>query len=154
MSEASIRTIAWREQKRHEGFQPVTIWVPARVKNAMTNLCFQRHQDLGELITEAFQAWAPAQGVKAVHLTSPREMEAFVDRKIREALSSQGAPAQPPAPSGPPSLPTPAAGLKWCKAGLHQYPIGKGFCPQCANLRKQRSRAKLAAEKQGVVPAP
>ena len=59
MSEASKRTLAWREQKREEGYQPVTIWIPARIKNAMVNLGFQRHQDLGALITEAFQAGPP-----------------------------------------------------------------------------------------------
>jgi hypothetical protein len=154
MSEASLRTLAWREKKRQDEFMPVTIWIPAKAKNAMTNLAFSRHQDLGELIVEAFQAWAPAQGGKALHFTSPREVEALVDRKIREAQLSQGAPAQVPAPSGPPDLPTPATGMRWCKLGLHQYPIGKDFCPQCANLRKQRSRAKLAADKRGVVPAP
>jgi hypothetical protein len=153
MSEASIRTIAWREQKRQEGYQPVTIWIPAPVKNAMVNLSFQRHQDLGELIVEAFQAWVPAKGGGGMPYVGERRIAEMIDRKISEALASQGAPAEA-VPREPPALPTPSiAGMRWCKAGLHQYP-GRGPCRQCANIRKQRSRSKLAAAKQGVVPAP
>jgi hypothetical protein len=153
MSEASIRTIAWREQKRQEGYQPVTIWIPAQVKNAMVNLAFSRHQDLGELITEAFQAWVPAKGGNGLPYAGERRFAEMIDRKISEALASQGAPAHL-VPAGPPTLPTPAAGMRWCKAGLHQYPAGKDYCPQCATIRKQRSRTKLAAAKRGAVPAP
>jgi hypothetical protein len=96
MSEASIRTIAWREQKRQEGYQPVTIWIPAQVKNVMVNLSFQRHQDLGELIVEAFQAWSPAKGGKAVSFADTRQVEALIDRKIKEALAPQLPTLQPP----------------------------------------------------------
>ena len=94
MSDASKRVLAWREQKREEGYMPVTVWIPSRVKQAMTTLAFQRHQDLGELLTEAFQAWTPAKAAGAGGVLTPAQVAALIDRKIAEALASQVGPVR------------------------------------------------------------
>jgi hypothetical protein len=151
MSEASTRTIAWREQKRQEGYQPVTIWLPASVKNAMTNLSFQRHQDLGELIVEAFQAWSPLKGGKPVSFADARQMEALVDRKIAEALAALSkAPQEAPAPEESPLAP---AGMKQCGKGHAPYPASKAECPQCVRERTRAYRERKADKRRGEVPA-
>jgi hypothetical protein len=151
MSEASIRTIAWREQKRQEGYQPVSIWIPASVKNAMANLAFQRHQDLGELLVEAFQAWSPARGGKPVSFTDPHRIEALIDRKIAEALAA-GSPSPQEAPAPAEAAPAPA-GMKQCKKGHAPYPQAKTECPQCMRERTQAFRRRQAEQRRGVVPA-
>jgi hypothetical protein len=148
MSEASRRTIAWREQKREEGYQPVTIWIPAGVKNQMVNVAFERHQDLGQLLCEAFQAWSGAKGT-AGRAPDVRQLAARV-RALESALASR-----PPASTTGEAqaaqriqedpLPPAAPGRKWCLKRLHQYPVGKKECPQCANTRKQASRRRQAA---------
>jgi hypothetical protein len=153
MSEASIRTIAWREQKREEGFMPVTVWIPARIKNAMANLAFERHQDLGELITEAFQAWTPAKAAGAGGVLTPAQVAALIDRKLAEALAPQPPPLQPtPAPEveAPPS---PRAGMKQCGKGHALYPATKPECPQCVRERKQAYRRRQADKRRGEIPA-
>jgi hypothetical protein len=156
MSEASIRTIAWREQKRQEGYQPVTIWIPAPVKSAMVNLSFQRHQDLSELIVEAFQAWIPAKGGKAAPSVDLRQVEALVDRKLAYALATQHLTPSPPAApetEAPPALPPAPAGMKQCGKGHAPYRATKPECPQCVRERKKASRERRAAERRGEVPA-
>jgi hypothetical protein len=152
MSEASIRTGAWREQKRQEGYQPVTIWIPAPVKNAMVNLSFQRHQDLGELLVEAFQAWSPAKGGKPVSFADPRQVEALIDRKIAHALAAlHPAPPEAPVHEEEPRIP---AGMKQCSDPTHPpYDARKKECPHHARERKQRSRANQAKERRGEIPA-
>jgi hypothetical protein len=162
MSEGSIRTLAWREQKRQEGYQPVTVWLPAVVKNAMVNISFQRHQDLGELITEAFQAWSQAKGSKPLSFTDPRQIQAMIDDAIREALAHATAPPPIPPPPGLPdgmpptpeakALPPPPTGWKQCRRGHTPYPASKDGCPQCGTERKRASRARIAALRQGEMP--
>jgi hypothetical protein len=157
MSEASKRTIAWREQKRGEGYQPVTIWIPARIKNAMANLAFQRRQDLGELITEAFQAWTPARAAGAGGVLTPAQVAALIDRKIAEALASQPVAAvplpQPEPPVQPAPLPRPPVGMKQCKKGHAPYPATKAECPTCVRDRKQKQRENTATKNRGEIPA-
>jgi hypothetical protein len=152
VSEASIRTIAWREQKRQEGYQPVTIWIPAAVKNAMANLAFQRHQDLGELITEAFQAWTPARAAGAGGVLTPAQVAALIDRKLAHALAALSrVPPEAPAPEEAPRLP---AGMKQCSDPTHPpYDARRKECPHHARERQQRSRANKANERRGTVPA-
>lgn len=149
MSEASKRTLAWREQKRQDGYQPVTIWIPAKIKNAMVNLSFQRHQDLGELLVEAFQTWTPAKGGQPAQLVDMRRVQDLVEREVAKALASQS-----PTPASAPlalaeALPP---GQKRCRKG-HAYPASKKECPQCATLRKQKHRKNKAAARRGQVPA-
>lgn len=147
MSEASIRMIAWREQKRQEGYMPVTVWIPAKIKNAMTTLAFSRHQDLGELIVEAFQAWSPTKGGKPVSVADPHQVEALIDRKLKEALAA----FHPAPPEAPPPAP---AGMKQCSDPTHPpYDARKKECPHHVRERKQRSRANQAKERRGEVPA-
>ena len=158
MSEASIRTIAWRDQKRQEGYQPVTIWIPAAVKNAMVNLSFQRHQDLGELITQAFPAWTPAKAAGAGGVLTPAQVATLIDRLERvEALASQLTPAvpvppPPPAPQ-PAHLPHPPVGTAQCRKGHAPYPATKAECPQCVRERKRAYRKRQAEKRRGEVPA-
>jgi hypothetical protein len=156
MSEASIRTIAWRDQKRQEGYQPVTIWIPAAVKNAMVNLAFTRHQDLGELITEAFQAWSPARGGKAAPSMDLRKVEALIDLKLSHALANQHLTSSPPAApetEAPPALPPAPAGMKQCGKGHTPYPAQKLECPQCVRERKRAYRRRQTEKRRGEVPA-
>jgi hypothetical protein len=40
------------------------------------------------------------------------------------------------------TLPRAAVGMKWCAKGLHQYPIQREECPDCARLRKRNHRAR------------
>jgi hypothetical protein len=148
-SEASRRVLAWREQKRADGFQPVTIWIPATIKNSMVNLAFQQHQDLGELLTAAFQAWTPAKGARPSTVVDMRRVEALVDQKIAHALTSQHQAPTPPPPERPP-LP---AGLKRCPKG-HQYPAGSKECPQCRTLSKRAQRKREKEKRQGEIPVP
>jgi hypothetical protein len=158
MSEASIRTIAWREQKREEGYMPVTVWIPARIKNAMANLAFERHQDLGELITDAFQAWTPAKSAGAGGVLTPAQVAALIDRKLAEALASQPSPAVPVPPPHPAPQPAPLphtpVGMKQCDDPTHApYDARRKECPQHSRERKRRSRAKKAQERRGEIPA-
>lgn len=150
MSEASQRTLAWREQKRQEGYQPVTIWIPATLKNTMVNFAFQRHQDLGEVMVEAFQLLAHAKGVKAAVPMDVRRLKALIATEIAEALASQSpVPAPPPAVSLPPA----PEGQKRCQKGHAPYPASKPECPQCARERKQAYRQRKADKRRGEIPA-
>ena len=153
MSEASIRTIAWREQKRQEGYQPVTIWIPAAVKNAMANLAFQRYQDLGELIVEAFQAWSPTKGGKPVAFAETHRLTEIIDRRIAAALAGQHLTPQLPAAPEAEAPPLPE-GMKQYSDPTHPpYDARRKECPHHARERQQRSRANKANERRGIVPA-
>jgi hypothetical protein len=44
------------------------------------------------------------------------------------------------------TLPMAAVGMKWCAKGLHQYPIQREECPNCARLRKRNQRARARAQ--------
>jgi hypothetical protein len=165
MSEGSVRMITWREVKRREGFLSVTVWIPGTVKQAMTTLALQRHQDLGELIVEAFKAWSPAKSVATVRTLTLEQATAMMDQKIAEALAAQSTTAMPQ-----PALPTvveetsqeahnallvtPPLGMKQCAKGHAPYqrrPGRKAGCPTCAMDRTHRYRARKAAKKQGAV---
>ena len=99
MSEASKRVLAWRAKKREDGYQPVTIWIPARVKNQMVNDAFQLHRDLGELIAETYLAHPPTKGRRTAALMDRRHIEALVQEQVTRALASGTLP--PPAPPVP-----------------------------------------------------
>jgi hypothetical protein len=152
MSEASKRTLAWREQKRQEGYQPVTIWIPARLKNAMVNLGFQRHQDLGELIAEAYQAWSPAKAEKLTAPVDQRRLEAIIKPLIAEALARAES-APPPAPEVAAPRPVAPTGMKVCRKGHAPYPAHKAECPTCTRERKREHRQRKAAARRGDLPA-
>lgn len=70
--------------------------------------------------------------------------EAFAPLPQSEPRAAPHAPADPSPP---------AAGMKWCQKGLHQYPATKAACRQCATLRQQKHRANKAKEQGGEVPA-
>ena len=147
MSEASKHTATWREQKREEGYQPVTVWIPGRIKELAVKLAFEQHHDLGVVVAEALQAYALTKGAKPSTLVDRRRMEALIDQKIADAMASQR-----PAPTAPPpDLPPPAEGKKRCRKG-HEFLVGKRECPQCVTLRKARSRKSKAAKRQGTLP--
>jgi len=85
MSDASQRTLAWREQMRQKGYQPLTIWLPSSVKHDMEDLAYQRHQDLSALLVEAFQAWVPVATVDEPAGT--RILKKVVAEEVARALS-------------------------------------------------------------------
>jgi hypothetical protein len=88
MSEASARTLAWREEKRKAGFQPLTIWVKADVKHRLEDLAFLRRKDLGEIVTEALNAWQPASAGRGTRTDDTRIRELI--RAELAALHHQG----------------------------------------------------------------
>src|SRR5262245_5405520 len=45
------RVITWREQKRRQDYQPLTIWLKSDVKHMTEDLAAQRRQDLKKIIT-------------------------------------------------------------------------------------------------------
>ena len=94
MSDASQRTLAWREQMRQKGYQPLTIWLPSSVKHDMEDLAYQRHQDLSALLVEAFQAWVPVATVDEPAGT--RILKKVVAEEVARALWSALPPAQAP----------------------------------------------------------
>ena len=61
-----------------------------------------------------------------------------------QVLENAHTPVRPNQP-----LPMAAVGMKWCAKGVHQYPVNREECPDCARLRKrnQRARAKEQAHK-------
>jgi hypothetical protein len=148
MSEASRRTLAWRKQKREEGYQPVTIWIPAKVKNQMVNDAFQRHQDLGELLVEVYTAHTPTKNGRGAALLDRRQVEALVQEQIAAALASQ--PAPPPPPGAP--KPTPPAGTKVCSKGHAPYSATKKECPHCVRLRQRVAKQRKAEVRRGESP--
>jgi hypothetical protein len=85
MSEQSERVLAWREKKRQEGYQPLTIWLKADIKHRMEDLAFQRRQDLAEMLTDAFLAWHPAAAVRPQARPDTRQLQAW----IREEVAAQ-----------------------------------------------------------------
>jgi hypothetical protein len=54
------RMIAWREQKRQEGYHQVTVWLKADMKHLLEDLASQRREDLSETMTAAIVALAGA----------------------------------------------------------------------------------------------
>ena len=52
MSEAAKRTKTWRAQKQEDGYQPVTVWIPGRIKELAVKLAFQQHHDLSVVVAE------------------------------------------------------------------------------------------------------
>jgi hypothetical protein len=147
MSEAAKRTSTWREQRREDGYQPVTVWIPGRIKELAVKVAFQQHQDLGVVVAEALQAYALAKGAKPSTVVDMRRVEALVDQKIAQALASQHpAPTAPPAPA----LPVPE-GLKRCPKG-HAYPESKPECPECMLLRKRAQRQREKEKRPGALP--
>jgi hypothetical protein len=100
---------------------------------------------------EAFQAWSH-KGGKAVSFADARQVEALIDRKIKEALASQLPNLQPtPAPEA--EAPPPTAGTKRCKRGHAPYPQAKAECPQCVRERTRAYRKRKATTRRGEVPS-
>jgi hypothetical protein len=42
----------------------------------------------------------------------------------------------------------PAPGMKWCAKELHQYPMVRKECPECARLRKRNQRVRATEQTQ------
>jgi hypothetical protein len=78
------RVLAWREQKRRQGYQPMTIWLTAAVKHRMEDLAAQRREDLGALLTAAFEAWLPARRGGS----APPTLDALVRQKVEETMAT------------------------------------------------------------------
>ena len=98
MSEAAKRTKTWRAQKQEDGYQPVTVWIPGRIKELAVKLAFQQHHDLSVVVADGLQAYVLAKGVKPSTLVDMKRIEALMDQKIAEALASQ---RPTPAPAAP-----------------------------------------------------
>ena len=127
--DAVERTQSWREQKRQQGYRPLTVWLPAALKARIEDLAYQRHQEVAELIAEAFAAWQPFKVGKKALRADLREMQALVREEVAKVLQGES-----PAPDEAP-LPT-----KQCKYGHEPYPSYRLECPECIRLRKQRQR--------------
>ena len=129
--DAVERTQSWREQKREQGYRPLTVWLPAALKARIEDLAYTRHQEVAELIAEAFTAWQPFQAGKKAALTDRRQIQAMIQEEISKALRGE-----PPAPDEEP-LP-----MRQCKQGHAPYAGHREECPECVRLRKQKSRAR------------
>lgn len=89
------RVQTWREQKRREGYLPLTVWLKPEVKHQIEDLAAARHEDLGQVITVALGAFAAAQPVD-------RTLNRTVRQLVREALADLVPPLSPP-----PAIPEP-----------------------------------------------
>jgi hypothetical protein len=98
------RVLAWREQKRRDGFQPLTVWLKAEIKHQIEDVAAQRRQDLGQVITEAIVAYYGAGP------TVPFDVQT-VSRLIDERLAALAPRLGPPPPSSDeqPASPVPLA---------------------------------------------
>jgi hypothetical protein len=96
--------MAWREEKRKAGYQPLTIWVKADVKHRLEDLAFLRRKDLGEIVTEALHAWQPATAGRGVRTDDARIKE-LVRAEVAALLhqgQSSSAPERTPDTATPP----------------------------------------------------
>jgi hypothetical protein len=94
--------VAWREQKRREGYQPLTVWLKADVKHKIEDLAAQRREDLGQVITEAIIAYdgaGPAAPVEApaLYRLIDERLAALLPSLLHQApaVSEQTGPAAP-----------------------------------------------------------
>jgi len=97
------RVVAWREQKRRDGYQPLTVWLKADIKHRIEDLAAQRRQDLGQVVTEMVLAYGYARYV------GPSEVETvhrIVDERLTQLVAQLGTLA--PGPSETPLDPGPA----------------------------------------------
>jgi hypothetical protein len=154
MSEAAKRTSEWRDQRRDGGYLHLDIWIPAHVKNLLTNLASQRRQALHETVADAIAALANAKTAGTAGVFTLRQVEALIERKLAEDRASQQPawrvlPLPQPAPQQP-ADPLPA-GMRLCKRG-HLCQVGEE-CKPCNTIRQQESRQNQAAKKRGEIPA-
>jgi hypothetical protein len=98
------RVVAWREQKRRDGYQPLTVWLQADIKHRIEDLAAERRQDLGQVLTEMVLAYGYARYV------GPTEVETvhrIVDERLALLVSQMGtlAPVPSQAPHATPLTP-------------------------------------------------
>jgi hypothetical protein len=90
------RVNAWREQKRRDGYQPMTIWIKAKVKHTIEDLASQRRQDLGEVVTAAVEALTGGKAPAAETVRTVRELVAESLAALAPGLLSPGPPTPLP----------------------------------------------------------
>src|SRR5688572_16335641 len=85
--DAVERTQSWREQKRQQGYRPLTVWLPAALKARIEDLAYQRRQEVAELIADAFADWQPVKAGKPAAPTDRRQIQAMVAAAVQAELA-------------------------------------------------------------------
>ena len=129
MSEASQKVLAWREAKRRDGYEPLTVWLPSEVKHRMTALAYRRREEVAEMLVTAFLAWEPAQTSRKERGTSlsPREIRAIVREEFAALQEQPPGDDAAPLPDAAAPAPPGEAECPWFDAS--KYVLGK-LCPK------------------------
>jgi hypothetical protein len=92
----------WREQKRRQGYRPLTVWLQADVKHLIEDLAAQYRQDPAQVVSAAIRAYAVQHSVRP----TPEYVDvSTVRRLIQEHMSILAASEMPQEPglAAPPS---------------------------------------------------
>jgi hypothetical protein len=179
--DAVERTQSWREQKRQQGYRPLTVWLPAALKARIEDLAYQRRQEVAELIADAFADWQPFKAGKPAAPTDRRQIQAMVAAAVQAELAK----LQGTAPSLPQNDISPARNDilydngntvlqerspqqdfdatkyrlgKLCPQGHDYQGTGQsllrqrqGDCVECGKLGKRQKRQLVKARKAGLL---
>ena len=84
MSE-SERVQRWRDAKRQQGFEPLTIWVSHEEKERFVDLAQHWHHAPSELIREAFAQFAPLSPPVTATVTDTEQLRALIRDELAES---------------------------------------------------------------------
>jgi hypothetical protein len=138
------------------------LWITADAKHLLATLAAQRRQELHETLADALAALQATEGGTAAGVFTESQINALIERALKDLLASQGSVAVPTSTDPPLESqahpdshpdPLPPPGWKQCREGHPPYdPSTHKECPTHVRERKQRSRDKQAREAGGDVP--
>jgi hypothetical protein len=81
----SERVQRWRDAKREQGFEPLTIWVSHEEKARLVDLAQHWHRSPSELLREAFAQFAPLRSPVTATVTDTEQLRALIRDEFAES---------------------------------------------------------------------
>src|SRR5262245_41267480 len=102
------RVVAWREQKRQEGYRRLTVWLKAEVKTLIEDPAARDRQDPAQAVSVAIQAYTGSHSIEPPPNYLDRETAVRLIQEQLRMFASQLT-TQTPISDAPESSPAPEA---------------------------------------------
>ena len=98
MTTAAQHVQAWRDQKRRDGYVPMTVWLKPSTKRAIEDLAHRRREDSGQVIAEAILIMSGTEGLpsQAAYTDVPTVLR-LIDERLGLLTPHQAYPVTAPA---------------------------------------------------------